>query len=135
MEGFLPKSPKHWDSADWSDGCVRRAPLECNDGDGFHKCAGVKLPDTSSSWYNKSITLQECKGMCLKNCNCTAFTSLDVRGGGSGCVVWFGSLIDIREFSEGGQDLYLRMAISELGTISLLFSLWIFLNLFFLYFK
>jgi hypothetical protein len=22
MEGFLPKSPKHWDSADWSDGCV-----------------------------------------------------------------------------------------------------------------
>jgi hypothetical protein len=50
-------------------------------------------------------------------------------------VLWFGSLIDIREFSEGGQDLYLRMAISKLGTISPLFSLWIFLNFFFLYFK
>jgi hypothetical protein len=121
LEGFLPKSPKHWDSADWSDGCVRRTPLECNDGDGFQTRAGVKLPDTSSSWYNKSMTLLECKGMCLKNCNCTAYSSLDVREGGSGCVLWFGNLIDIREYSEGGQDLYVRMANSELGMISLLF--------------
>jgi hypothetical protein len=136
LEGFFPKSTKYWDSAlDWSDGCVRRTPLECNGGDGFLMRMGVKLPDTSSSWYNKSMSLKECEGMCLKNCNCTAYASLDVRGGGSGCVLWFGSLIDIREFSEGGQDLYLRMAISELGTISLLFSLWIFLNFFFLYFK
>jgi hypothetical protein len=121
MEGFLPKSPKHWDSADWSDGCVRRTPLECNDGDGFLKRTRVKLPDTSSSWYNKIMSLQECEGMCMKNCSCTAYASLDVRGGGSGCVLWFGSLVDIIEFGEGGQDLYIRMAISELGMISLLF--------------
>ncbi|XP_059456160.1 G-type lectin S-receptor-like serine/threonine-protein kinase At4g27290 isoform X1 [Corylus avellana] len=114
LEGFLPKSPKYWDSIDWSDGCVRTTPLECNDGDGFLKHTGVKLPDTSSCWYNKSMSLKECEGMCLKNCNCTAYASLDVRGGGSGCVLWFGSLIDTREYSEGGQDLYLRMAISEL---------------------
>ena len=55
LKGFLPKSPKQWDSADWSDGCVRRTPLECNDGDGFLKRTRVKLPDTSSSWYNKSM--------------------------------------------------------------------------------
>jgi hypothetical protein len=56
--------------------------------------------------------------------------------GGSGCVLWFGSLVDIREFSEGGQDLYIRMAISELGTISLLFFLFgLFLIFFFFYFK
>jgi hypothetical protein len=133
MEGFLPKSPKHWDSLlDWSDGCARRTPLKCNGGDGFLKRTGVKLPDTSSSWYNKSMSLKECKGMCLKNCNCTAYASLDVRGGGSGCVLWFGTLIDTREYSdsEDGQDLYIRMATSELGTISLLFSLWLFLNYF-----
>jgi hypothetical protein len=126
MEGFLPKSPF------WLDGCVRRTPLDCNGGDGFLKRRGLKLPDTSSSWYNKSMSLKECKGMCLKNCSCTAYASLDVRGGGSGCVLWFGSLIDIKEFSEdeGGQDLYLRMATSELGTIMLLFSLRIFLNFF-----
>jgi hypothetical protein len=73
---------------------------------------GVKLPDTSSSWYNKSMSLKECEGMCLKNYPCTTYARLDVRVGGSGCVLWFGSLIDIREFSEGGQDLSLRMAIS-----------------------
>ena len=121
LEGFLPKSPKHWDSADWSDGCARRTPLKCNDGDGFQQRNKVKLPDTSSSWYNKSMTLKECEGMCLKNCSCTAYASLDIRGGGSGCLLWFGSLVDIRELGESGQDLYIRMAISELGTTSLLF--------------
>jgi hypothetical protein len=129
MEGFLPKSPKHWDSElDWSDGCVRRTPLECNGRDGFLKLTWVKLPDTSSSWYNKSMSLKECKGMCLKNCNCTAYASLDVRGGGSGCVLWFGSLIDTREYSdaEGGQDLYIKMATSELGTVSISLFLFVF---------
>jgi hypothetical protein len=130
LEGFLPKSPKDWDSGDWSDGCARRTPLECNDRDGFLKHTGVKLPDTSTSWYNKSMTLQECEGMCLKNCSCTAYASLDVRNGGSGCLLWFHSLVDTRELGESGQDLYIRMAISELGTISLLFSLWIFLFFF-----
>ncbi|RVW68704.1 G-type lectin S-receptor-like serine/threonine-protein kinase [Vitis vinifera] len=32
----------------------------------------------------------------------------------SGCVLWFGNLIDIREYNENGQDLYVRMAASEL---------------------
>ncbi|XP_059438061.1 G-type lectin S-receptor-like serine/threonine-protein kinase At4g27290 isoform X2 [Corylus avellana] len=114
LEGFLPKSPNHWGSVDWSDGCVRRTPLECNDGDGFMKRTGLKLPDTSSSWYDKSMTLQQCERMCLNNCSCTAYASLDVRGGGSGCLLWFGSLIDIRELGEAGQDLYIRMATTEL---------------------
>jgi hypothetical protein len=94
--------------------------LKCNDGDRFLKRTGLKLPDTSSSWYDKSMTLQECEGMCLKNCSCTTYTSLDVRGGGSGCLLWLGSLIDLRELGEAGQDLYIRMATTELGTISLL---------------
>ncbi|GLT54017.1 hypothetical protein SLA2020_272510 [Shorea laevis] len=114
LEGFLPKSPKYWDSIDWSDGCVRRTPLECNDGDGFLKLTRMKLPDTSSSWFNKSMTLKECQGLCLKNCSCTAYAALDVRGGGSGCLLWFGILVDIREFAEGGQDLYIRTATTEL---------------------
>jgi hypothetical protein len=117
LEGFLPKSPKDWNSGDWSDGCARRTPLECNDRDGFLKHTGVKLPDTSSSWYNKSMTLQECEGMCLKNCSCTAYASLDVRNGGSGCLLWFDILVDTKELGEIGQDLYIRMASSELGTI------------------
>jgi hypothetical protein len=29
--------------------------------------------------------------------------------------MWFGDLIDIRQFQDGGQDLYIRMFGSELG--------------------
>ncbi|KAG6634517.1 G-type lectin S-receptor-like serine/threonine-protein kinase At4g27290 isoform X1 [Carya illinoinensis] len=117
FEGFEPKSERNWNSNDWSDGCVRRTPLECNDGDGFLKWTKLKLPDTSSSWYNKTTNLKECGGLCLKNCSCTAYSNLDVRGEGSGCLLWFGSLTDIRVFSEGGQELYLKLAKSELDRI------------------
>jgi len=123
LEGFLPNSPKDWDLADWAAGCSRRTLLECNDTHGFQKYTRVKLPDTSSSWFNKTLTLKECERLCLKNCSCTAYADFDVRGEGSGCVLWFGSLVDIREYAMGGQDLHIRMPISELGTISLLFSL------------
>ena len=116
LEGFVSKSPKDWNSVDWSDGCVRRTQLECNDGDGFLKYTGVKLPDTSSSWFNMTMSLKECEGLCKKNCSCTAYSNLDVRGKGSGCLLWFGNLNDMRVFSQGGQDIYIRLANSELGT-------------------
>ncbi|KAL7174866.1 hypothetical protein ACSBR1_043813 [Camellia fascicularis] len=75
------------------------------------------MPDTRYSWFNKSMTLRECKMVCLKNCSCTAYTNLDIRGGGSGCLLWFDELIDMREFSANGQDIYIRMASSELGNL------------------
>ncbi|XP_035543349.1 G-type lectin S-receptor-like serine/threonine-protein kinase At4g27290 [Juglans regia] len=112
LEGFLPKSPKDRKSLEWSDGCVRRTPLACN-GDGFRKYTGLKLPDTSSSWFDETTSLSECKVLCLKNCNCTAYSNLDIRGKGKGCVLWFGNLNDIEVFSQRGQELYIRMASSE----------------------
>ncbi|KAG6688276.1 hypothetical protein I3842_11G116000 [Carya illinoinensis] len=114
LKGFLPKSPKDWKSIDWSDGCVRRTPLACNIGDGFLKYTGLKLPDTSSSWFNATLSLDECEGLCFKNCSCTAYSNLDIRGKGSGCLLWFGKLIDIVVYSQGGQELYIKMASSEL---------------------
>uniref|UniRef100_A0A2N9EQF3 Protein kinase domain-containing protein n=1 Tax=Fagus sylvatica TaxID=28930 RepID=A0A2N9EQF3_FAGSY len=36
------------------------------------------------------------------------------REGGSGCAIWYGHLIDIRQFSAAGQDLYVRMPASEI---------------------
>ncbi|XP_034212745.1 G-type lectin S-receptor-like serine/threonine-protein kinase At4g27290 [Prunus dulcis] len=118
LKGFVPKSPKEWNSGYWSDGCVRKIPLACSSGDGFLKYTGVKLPDTSSTWFDKSMSLKECKGLCLNNCSCTAYANLDIREGGTGCLLWFGKLIEIREFtSGGGQDLYIRMAASELDQI------------------
>uniref|UniRef100_A0A6N2M770 Non-specific serine/threonine protein kinase n=1 Tax=Salix viminalis TaxID=40686 RepID=A0A6N2M770_SALVM len=115
LDGFVPKSPADWNFSDWSDGCIRRTPLECSDKVGFLKYTGMKLPDTSSSSYDKSISLNECEGLCLKNCSCTAYANLDVRNGGSGCLIWFGDLIDLRKSTGDGQDLYVRMNATELG--------------------
>ncbi|KAL7592393.1 hypothetical protein Lser_V15G35267 [Lactuca serriola] len=114
---FMPKNQKGWEIADWSGGCVRRTPLDCKNGsDGFVKYPSVKLPDTKSSWFNMSMSLKECEARCLKNCSCMAFANTDIRGDGSGCLMFFNELMDIRVYSEGngGQDLYIRMASSEL---------------------
>uniref|UniRef100_A0A6N2MEP3 non-specific serine/threonine protein kinase n=1 Tax=Salix viminalis TaxID=40686 RepID=A0A6N2MEP3_SALVM len=70
---------------------------------------GLKLPDTSYSWYDTSMSLVECKNMCLKNCSCSAYANSNITGEGSGCLLWFGDLVDMREFSTRGQDLYIRM--------------------------
>ncbi|KAM4087345.1 hypothetical protein ACJW30_10G171200 [Castanea mollissima] len=115
LEGFVSKSPTDWNS-DWSDGCVRRTPLECNR-DRFLKYTNVKLPDTSSSWFNTTMSLEECEGICLKNCSCLAYANLNISGKGSGCVLWFRILIDMRVSSPGGQDIYIRLANSELDNI------------------
>ncbi|CAN1154336.1 G-type lectin S-receptor-like serine/threonine-protein kinase At4g27290 [Linum perenne] len=115
LDGFTPKSPTDWNVTKWSDGCIRRTPLGCNRNDGFLKYSGIKVPDSSSSSYTRSISLAECQGLCMENCSCTAYASLDIRNGGSGCLRWFGDLIDIRGLAEGGQDLYVKVAASELA--------------------
>ncbi|KVI04991.1 G-type lectin S-receptor-like serine/threonine-protein kinase At4g27290 [Cynara cardunculus var. scolymus] len=113
MEGFEPRHLKQWKVSDWSSGCRPKKPFNCGIGDGFQKFKGVKLPDTGRSWYNVSMTLAECEVACRRKCSCTAYTNLDIRKGGSGCLLWFEALMDIREY-ETGQDLYVRVAASEL---------------------
>ncbi|WOG90561.1 hypothetical protein DCAR_0309805 [Daucus carota subsp. sativus] len=113
MDGFSPKNPEDWEEADWAEGCSRNVPLECGNGDGFSKITGVKLPDTRWSWYNRSMSLVECEDKCFKDCNCTAYSNTDIRNGGSGCLLWFGDLKDMRGYSEDGQDLFVRMPASE----------------------
>ncbi|XP_044473368.1 G-type lectin S-receptor-like serine/threonine-protein kinase At4g27290 [Mangifera indica] len=115
LKGFVPKFPEEWVAADWSNGCVRKVSLDCREGEDFLKYSGVKLPDTQQSWYNKTMNLEECKQVCLKNCSCTAYASMDISGGGSGCILWFNELIDIRQYNENGQDIYIRLAASEIA--------------------
>ncbi|XP_009766396.1 G-type lectin S-receptor-like serine/threonine-protein kinase At4g27290 [Nicotiana sylvestris] len=116
LSGFKPRYPQQY-AADWSSGCVRRTSLHCNQ-DGFFIFTGIKMPDSRHSWYNESMNLEECKKLCLADCNCTAYSNLDIRNGGSGCLQWFGELIDIREFSQNEQDLFVRVAASELVSIT-----------------
>ncbi|GKV42578.1 hypothetical protein SLEP1_g49961 [Rubroshorea leprosula] len=115
LKGFKPKSPDGWSSGDWSQGCVRNKPLNCQAGDGFIQFGRLKLPDATHSWVNKTMSLKKCRDKCFKDCSCMAYTTLDIRGRGSGCAIWFGDLVDIRQSQSGGQDLFIRMSASELG--------------------
>ncbi|KAI3675472.1 hypothetical protein L1987_85062 [Smallanthus sonchifolius] len=115
LKGFEPISPEQWRIADWSQGCRRRIRLDCGPGEGFNKYTNVKLPDTRASWYNQTMTLGECEKVCKRNCSCTAYTNSNSSGTGSGCLLWFRDLIDIRTFAETGDTLYIRMPPSELG--------------------
>ncbi|KAJ9551492.1 hypothetical protein OSB04_015537 [Centaurea solstitialis] len=115
LEGFEPRLPEKWKAGDWSRGCRRSTPLDCGSGDGFRKYSSLKLPDTHESWFNQSMDVNECEMVCKNNCNCTAYTTQNISGTGSGCLFWYGNLIDIRTFPENGQDLYIRMPASELG--------------------
>ncbi|CAL5212946.1 unnamed protein product [Lathyrus oleraceus] len=117
--GFIPKSPQQWALSNWSQGCVRNIPLSCNNSqveDRLFVYRGVKVPDTTHTLLYETIDLELCRTMCLNNCTCTAYTNSDISGNGSGCVMWFGDLIDIKLFYTGGQDLYIRLAREELET-------------------
>ena len=118
IEGFKPKSTERWNPEDWAKGCVRTKELGCEDKDkiGFVKFVGLKLPDTTYSWVNVSMNLNGCKVKCFNNCSCMAYSNTDIRDGGSGCAIWYGDLIDIRQVAANGQDvLYIRMPASEKG--------------------
>ncbi|XP_062160914.1 G-type lectin S-receptor-like serine/threonine-protein kinase At1g11330 isoform X2 [Alnus glutinosa] len=115
--GFEPKNTEEWNRGNWTSGCVRRTPLQCervnNNGsegekkDGFLKLTMMKVPYLAG-W---STTLEEnCSTQCLENCSCIAYA----YDSGIGCMTWTGSLIDIQKFSTGGADLYVRLAYSEL---------------------
>ncbi|KAE8680179.1 hypothetical protein F3Y22_tig00111392pilonHSYRG00408 [Hibiscus syriacus] len=114
---FRPVWPERWNSADYTGGCVHGKPLDCQKGDGFIRIGNVKTPDTTNSWVSKTMNLKECRDECLRNCSCMAYTNLDVTRGGSGCAMWFGDLIDIKQLQSDGQDLYIRVSASEAGYI------------------
>jgi len=133
LKGFKPKFPKKWKSMDWSQGCVRNHPLNCTN-DRFVSVANLKLPETTYTLVDQSIGLEQCRGKCLNNCSCMAYTNTDISGAGSGCVMWFGDLTDIKLLPVNGQVLYIRMPASELGEYFINFTtFWKFLSLVFEY--
>ncbi|XP_061368784.1 receptor-like serine/threonine-protein kinase SD1-8 isoform X2 [Gastrolobium bilobum] len=114
IEGFNIKNQQQWDLRNFSDGCARKTKLECGNDKFLHKM-NVQLPDTTSVFLDKNMTISECKNMCLKDCSCTAYANAEVTNGGTGCVMWNDTLLDVRQFSESGQDLFVRLAASDVG--------------------
>lgn len=120
LRGFAPKNLDEWNKSNWTNGCVRSSPLQCemrnktgkpSKEDGFLKLEKVKLPDFVD-WLSTPGE-DQCRTYCLNNCSCIAY-AFDV---GIGCMTWDQSLIDVQKMSIGGADLYLRLAYSELGKL------------------
>ncbi|XP_071934963.1 receptor-like serine/threonine-protein kinase SD1-8 isoform X1 [Coffea arabica] len=115
MQGFEPRNPQAWNLRDGSDGCVRKHKLDCGN-DGFLSLHNMKLPESSSTLVVSGMSLADCETMCRKNCSCTAYANSNLTAGGSGCAIWATDLLDMRLYAadEGGQDLYVRVAASDL---------------------
>ncbi|KAJ0256780.1 G-type lectin S-receptor-like serine/threonine-protein kinase [Hirschfeldia incana] len=116
IRGFMPKNDTEWNARNWSNGCVRRAPLLCErqrnasngiggggKGDKFLTLAKMKVPiNAIQSLANE----QACAQQCIDNCSCTAFA----YDRGIGCMLWSGSLVDMQSFVGSGIDLNIRLA-------------------------
>ncbi|RYR08358.1 hypothetical protein Ahy_B05g076007 [Arachis hypogaea] len=94
IQGFSVKNQTEWDFRDFSNGCVRKTRLDCGR-DKFLKLQHVEPPETTRVFVNRSMTLQEY--------------------GGTGFVMWSDELLDMRKFSGAGQDLFIRLASSDVG--------------------
>ncbi|XP_042060050.1 G-type lectin S-receptor-like serine/threonine-protein kinase SD1-1 isoform X2 [Salvia splendens] len=107
----------------WSDGCTRIRPLSCMNGDGFLELKGVKYLDILQFYLNTSMSMSmsigQCRDVCLRKCNCTAYAQPYIDNGGRGCLMWFGDLIDIRVLpgADKNQNIYIRLPVSELESI------------------
>ncbi|KAJ4976285.1 hypothetical protein NE237_001391 [Protea cynaroides] len=73
-------------------------------------CEFFKLELTIRSWLHA----EEIKHRTLQK-NEIAAAITHITGEGGGCVTWFGNLMDIRYYSDGGDDLYLRVDAVELA--------------------
>ncbi|XP_024953131.1 G-type lectin S-receptor-like serine/threonine-protein kinase At4g27290 isoform X2 [Citrus sinensis] len=99
----------------WPRECVRSHSSDCITRERFIKFDDIKLPYLVDVSLNESMNLKECEAECLKNCTCRAYANSKVTGGGSGCLMWFGDLIDIRKITgyNNGQPIYVRVPDSE----------------------
>ncbi|KAK9209457.1 hypothetical protein WN944_001823 [Citrus x changshan-huyou] len=106
LRGFKLKSQNN---QTWPRKCERSS--DCKSGDQFIKLEDFKAPDLLEVSLNDSMNLNQCQAKCLKNCSCRAYANSKLTGGGSGCLMWFGDLIDLRKPISNftGQSVYIRV--------------------------
>ncbi|CAI0431183.1 unnamed protein product [Linum tenue] len=120
MEGFRPRNLSEWNSENFTGGCQRNTPLQCQSNsssqtggeeDGFRSIRCTKLPDFAD--VHEGVSPDSCRERCLDDCECKAYSMIN----GIGCMIWSGGLVDVQHFGTGGGNvLNLRLAGSELGT-------------------
>nr|GEY70207.1 G-type lectin S-receptor-like serine/threonine-protein kinase At1g61550 [Tanacetum cinerariifolium] len=120
LKGFVPMSNEEWSKSNWTRGCVRRSELLCEKNqsslasakskpDKFQVLKGLKLPDRYHYFPDKNP--DECQHWCMGNCSCKAYAFVT----GIYCMAWTEDLIDIQQFSFGGENIFLRLSYAEIG--------------------
>lgn len=117
LNGFQPQSWSDWGLSDYSGGCVRKAPLQCERAgstkkrDRFWVNPNMGFDSKSNAQTVPAATLDGCESACLRNCSCNAYS---YEGGV--CSVWTGDLLNLQQLSDGdssGKTLYIRLSASE----------------------
>ncbi|XP_021638236.2 G-type lectin S-receptor-like serine/threonine-protein kinase RKS1 isoform X2 [Hevea brasiliensis] len=120
LPGYEPKFLRDWNILmDASSGCVRKrqesSPM-CKHGEGFVEVASVKIPDTSAAvWLGLNMSPMNCELECRRNCSCSAYASIAIPEKGTGCLAWYGELMDTMVDMEAGYNIYVRVDALELA--------------------
>jgi len=112
LKGFKPLVQN-----DWSSGCVRKSPLQCQHKrsvgkeDGFLKISNLTLPANSKTY--QKVSAERCRLDCMEICSCVAYA----YNYNSGCSLWEGDLINLQHSGvadgRAGAEIYIRLAASE----------------------
>ncbi|KAG5244711.1 G-type lectin S-receptor serine/threonine-protein kinase [Salix suchowensis] len=112
LKGFKPLVQD-----DWSSGCVRKSPLQCQNKksigkeDGFLRMSNLTLPANSKTY--QKVSAGRCRLDCMEKCSCMAYT----YNNSIGCSLWEGDLINLQQSGaadgRAGAEIYNRLAASE----------------------
>ncbi|CAH9081467.1 unnamed protein product [Cuscuta epithymum] len=115
LSGFESNSStQEWALRDDRHSCRREANTDtCPNGDGFLKLTNVNIPYAEMTFSDTKMGFKDCEEHCVKNCSCTGYARQDTTiHGGDGCLNFYGELTDMREFANGGRDVYIRVSAS-----------------------
>jgi hypothetical protein len=122
LPGFEPKSQENWKNDDFSSGCSRSSD-QCVKKNTFLSLKTMKFgqPDTVFEVEDEKQCREECS-----QCQCQAYSFVkgkvnmrrDIQPRNKTCLIWRDDdLKDLQEeYSYGGPDLFVRVAISDIGT-------------------
>ncbi|OMO99887.1 S-locus glycoprotein [Corchorus olitorius] len=110
LPGFKPKFSEKWNAGDFSGGCLRNSTSSCSN-DRFLRLRNMKVGYSGLSYEAKDEAY--CRDVCLSKCQCQAYSYVVQRDSKS-CFTWVEELQDLQDDQDGGYDLYIRVAHSDI---------------------
>jgi hypothetical protein len=120
LKGFEPFSMNYSRLNDWSGGCVRKSPLQCENKthanvkkDWFMKISNMRLPVHSKTYL--AMNASRCELACMENCSCVAYAY-----NRSGCMIWEETLVNLQKLPYGGeigQDILVKIDTRKLSRV------------------